>query len=91
MTGIETTPRRLPDVGALSTEGKVTGVEVPSKTDTLVGIKGSTSSFPRAIINRNLKAMLQLGNKSEGLFIVGATPEQLAPFLRVLGRILGSK
>jgi RHS repeat-associated protein len=90
MSGVKTTPRRLPDVGGVTTQGKVSSAEVPSPTDILVGKKGP-SSFNRAIVNRNLKAMLQLGDKSEGFFIFGATPKQLAPFFSVLRRVLGLK
>jgi len=89
MTGVKGTHTlRRPDVGLVSEEGALTGIERVSPTDTLVG-RGSPSSIRRAIINRNLKAMLELGEKSEGLLITGHTSQQLAPLLRVLRRALG--
>jgi hypothetical protein len=78
---------RLPDVGVSTAERKITTAEVPSPSDILVAKKGAPSSFDRAIINRNLKAHLQLRDKSEGIFIIGATPKQLSPLIRVLNAI----
>ncbi len=90
MSGVETTPRRIPDFGSRSVDKRVTSGEVPSPTDILVGKQSAPSSFDKAIINRNLKAMLQLGETSEGLFVIGATPAHSAPLLRVLKRTLKS-
>lgn len=83
-----TNSRRIPDAAWKSTDGKIGALEQVSPTDILVPKSSSPSTAPRAIINRNLKAHLSLGDDSEGLFIRGATPAQLAPLLRVLQRSL---
>ena len=79
---------RRPDVGAITKEGKLIAVEVPSPSDVLVGSSSSPSVTQRALINRNLKVQLRMGDQSEGLFIVGATPKQMAPVYRMLQKVL---
>ncbi len=78
------TSRLKPDALGITDEGKVTTVEIPSPSDVLVGRSTSPSLTKRAIINRNLKVHLRLGEFSEGIFILGATPEQAAPIFNLL-------
>jgi RHS repeat-associated protein len=83
-----TTSQRAPDTGAVSNQGRVTGVEVPSTSDILIPKSTAPSTKPRAIINRNLKVHNQLGDKSEGLFIIGANTKQQKQFNSFLGRAI---
>jgi RHS repeat-associated protein len=83
-----TNSRRAADVMTVSHDGKILGVEVPSRTDRLIAKSTAPSSKSRAIINRNLKVHRELGDKSEGLFIIGANPEQSQQLMRVIQRAL---
>jgi RHS repeat-associated protein len=59
---------RRPDVTMVSESGGITGVEVPSGSDVR-----SVNAFGR-LIARNLKYMLTMPERSEGLFIVWIKP-----------------
>ena len=82
-TGKIPSPLR-PDTAATTVEGKVIMVEVPSPSDVLVGRSTNASLTKRALINKNLKLQLRIGDASEGLYIMGATPEQAAPVFNIL-------
>jgi RHS repeat-associated protein len=76
--------RLRPDTAATTVEGKVIMVEVPSPTDVLVGRSTNASMTQRALINKNLKLQLRMGGANEGLYIMGATPDQAAPVINIL-------
>jgi RHS repeat-associated protein len=73
-----------PDAAATTVDSKVIMVEVPSPTDVLVGRSTNASMTERALINKNLKLQLRMGGAHEGLYIMGASPEQAAPVINIL-------
>lgn len=78
-----------PDVMAATTEGRFPALEVPSQSDVLVGRATNASLTGRALINRNLKVQLRMGDAAEGLSIMDASPQQMAPIYRILQRARG--
>jgi len=80
---VESPSRRIPDAAAVTTDDKVISIEVPSPSDVLLGRSTSPSLTNKAIINRNLKALLPLGGHSEGLIILNAPNEQTVQLLKL--------
>jgi RHS repeat-associated protein len=80
------TSKKRPDVSPVKHDGRIEAFEIPSPSDDLVARAGNQESFEKAIVNRNLKAQLELGEKGGGLTIIGAYPRQLENLFRVLIR-----
>ncbi len=61
---------KCPDSIFTTNNRKYLGLETQSRSDRLLGRRTNKKMMKEAIIPRNLKAMIALGDKSEGLFII---------------------